>query len=62
MEDVYKKIPRNALYAIGTIVIIAIIYSISPKIGIALAVLIIISGIANMYLAGMIKPPNVKGR
>jgi len=56
MDEVYKYIGKDALYALIAIVVIAIIYSISPKIGIALAVLIIISGLANMYASGVIKP------
>lgn len=56
MDEVYKYISKPALYALVAIVAIAIIYSISPKIGIALAVLIILSGVANMYSAGIIKP------
>lgn len=56
MDEVYKYISKPALYALVAIFFIAIIYSISPKIGIALAVLIIVVAVANMYAAGIIKP------
>ncbi|MCI0615588.1 hypothetical protein L0244_21575 [bacterium] len=56
MEEIYKYIGKEALYALIAILFIAIIYSISPKIGIALAVLIGVVGIANMYASGAIKP------
>ena len=60
MEEIYKKISKEGFFAIIAIVIIAIIYSISPKIGIALAILVIISGVANMYASGVIKPATTK--
>jgi len=56
MDEVYKVIPKNALYAILAIVGMAVIYSISPKIGLALFVLIALVAGANMYAAGQIKP------
>ena len=56
MDEVYKYISKPALYALIAIFVVAVIYSISPKIGTALAVLIVIVGIANMYQAGIIKP------
>jgi len=56
MDEIYKYISKPAIYALTAITIVAIIYSISPRIGIALAVLIAIVAIANMYNAGLIKP------
>jgi len=59
MDDVYQYISKNAFFAIVAIIIIAVVYSISPKIGIALFILIAISATANMYAAGIIKPAKV---
>lgn len=56
MDEVYKYISKPGLYAIVAILFVAIIYSISPRIGTLLAILIIIVGIANMYASGIIKP------
>lgn len=56
MDEIYKYISKEAFYAFIAIMFIAIVYSLSPKIGIALAVLIVVVGIANMYATGVIKP------
>jgi len=56
MDEVYKVIPKNAFYAILAIVGLAIIYSISPKIGIALFLLVALVALGNMYTMGVIKP------
>lgn len=60
MDEVYKVISKPAFYAIIGILGIAIIYSISPKIGVLLAITIILAGGANLYASGMIKPPVTK--
>jgi len=43
-------------YAMGAIVIVAVVYSFDAKIGALLAVIIILAALGNMYSAGAIKP------
>lgn len=57
MEEFYKKIPKESFYAMIAILVLLLIYQISPKIGIALFLLIALVAFANLYSSGVIKPP-----
>jgi hypothetical protein len=57
MDEFYKKISKESFYAMIAIIVLLLIYQFSPKIGIALFLLIGLVAFANLYSAGVIKPP-----
>lgn len=59
MDEKDSVISKDALFALGAIAAIATIYSIWPKIGLALAALIIVVAAGNLYERGVIKPAGV---
>lgn len=58
-KDDSQLIGTEALYALAAIAAIATIYSIWPKVGLAIAGLIILVALGNLYERGTIKPAGV---